>query len=258
MKNNISIIASSIFVVIVVLSTFSCKKTDETIPDLKLYKDSVDTIFLNEKLVDPGALSIDNFDGDISSLISSDYLTVINKDSTGKYIVTYKIVDKAGNINLKKRSVYVVNQAFPWQGNYNAVDTLFNLPIAVSSDTFRKTYSVKVVASWKENRVLWIKGYGQYSTTGYPSINLTANVLDSSGTLKKANVPLVNIKNLTYGVATAACATSSHKIKSLYDFYLYNVGTKTIQIEYEDEIYEPIDCVALKRGRLKLTYTSAL
>ncbi len=250
----------SILVLIFLLSYSSCKKKDEAIPNISLKGAAIDTIILNEKLIDPGALANDSIDGDITPQIQSDYLNVINKDSVGLYTVTYKITDKAGNVNTIKRQVYVMNQAQIWEGSYNAIDSIFKIPIVSLADSFRKTYPVKIRASKFKNKEFLINGFGKFSATNYPTINIVAVAVDSNSIFTKANIPPSDqpLINVSY-IPAITCTTSSHKIKSFQRFYLKTAVTpKKIFIEYEDEVYDPATCLALYRGKLYLTYTGGL
>jgi len=251
-------VAIATLTIISILLVASCQKPDETIPEIKLKGGEVDTVILNEKLIDPGAQAVDKVDGNISPDIKSDYLSVINKDSVGLYEVTYLISDKAGNANKKTRSVYVMNQAQNWEGTYGVVDTLFT-PLNAPPDTlYRKVYTIKIVASYYRNKEIWIGGFGKFTapsaTPAATSINLIATVVDSAGSFLRASTEIIDLPNLYYAAAPA-CQTTSHRIRSYRNdgssnFYLTG---NIIQFVYEDEIYAPIGCTGLYYGKVKLT-----
>lgn len=115
---------SAALVGVLMLGLTSCKK-DETAPVITITGGNTQTVSLNAALTDPGATANDDTDGDVSSLVTSDYLTAVDKDKTGTYTVTYTVADKAGNTSTATKAVTVRNDAYLWAGNYN-VDDLFN------------------------------------------------------------------------------------------------------------------------------------
>lgn len=231
--------------ILVFLSATSCRKRDNVLPEIKLVGKSVDTIILNEKLIDPGANAVDDIDGNVSSDIKSDYLTLVNPDSTGTYEVTYTVSDKTGNTNSVKRTVVVINQAFPWAGTYNATDTFFD-PAGV----VRKTYQLVVVPDFYKNRKVYLKQFGNFKYNNAP-INLVGyvvNIPDSSSNITKMEIPVPdkNLPALTYGPA-GSCQVKTHIFRSTSPFYLYS-NPKKFTFSYEDQVIDPVSCTYILNG----------
>lgn len=82
------------------------KKEDKTKPDIILIGEKEITINKGENFKEPGVKAIDNIDGDITSMIKVTGSVDIYK--VGTYILTYSVVDKAGNKNSKTRKIIVV------------------------------------------------------------------------------------------------------------------------------------------------------
>ena len=85
--------------------TFSCKKK-KTAPTLTLNGESSITICLGDVFTDPGAMSIDAYDEDISSLI--EVVSNVNSDSLGSYTIEYTSTDENDNVSVLTRNVQVL------------------------------------------------------------------------------------------------------------------------------------------------------
>lgn len=96
----------------------SCKHTDDTPPIISLVGDTLIKHPLNQIYVDAGATAQDETDGNISKSI---YINnPVDVDRTGEYIITYSVVDQAGNeANPIHRTVNVYNQANNFEGSYS-------------------------------------------------------------------------------------------------------------------------------------------
>lgn len=84
--------------------TFSCKKK-KTAPTLTLNGESSITICLGDVFTDPGAVSIDAYDEDISSLIEVE--SNVNLDSLGTYTIEYTSTDENDNVSIMTRNIQV-------------------------------------------------------------------------------------------------------------------------------------------------------
>jgi hypothetical protein len=235
-------------IILISLITFlyvSCKKRDNVLPEIKLVGTSVDTIILNEKLIDPGANAVDDIDGNVSANIQSDYLTLINKDSAGTYEVTYTVSDKTGNINSIKRTVVVINQAFKWAGTYNAIDTFSD-----QSGIVRKTYQLVLVPDFFKNKKIYLKQFGNFKYNNAP-INLVGylvNIPDSASNFTKMEIPVPekDLPPLTFGPA-GTCQTKTHRFRSAAPFYLNN-NPRGFTFYYEDQVISPVSCTYISYG----------
>ena len=96
---------------------FSCQENDDVPPVITLTGADSVTHVLNELYIDQGATAIDETDGNISSNIYID--NQVDENKLGKYWVTYKAVDEAGNEALPvSRYVRVINLGWIYMGNY--------------------------------------------------------------------------------------------------------------------------------------------
>jgi hypothetical protein len=101
-----------------------CQKKDDLPPTLTLLGAETINHVLNSPYNDPGATATDERDGNITSKIYTD--NQVNIDKIGEYLVTYKVVDEAGNearpIN---RLVSVFNEGKVYSGNYFLKETQY-------------------------------------------------------------------------------------------------------------------------------------
>jgi hypothetical protein len=107
-----------LFLLLVVLA---CKKTDEQPPVITLKgNDSIGHI-LNTTYNDPGASATDEFEGNVSTKIYVD--NTVNENLVGEYVITYTVVDEAGNEAAPAhRWVFVYNTAYKYESNYSVID----------------------------------------------------------------------------------------------------------------------------------------
>jgi len=145
-----------------------CKK-DEEAPVITPKGGNTQTVVLNASLTDPGATADDNEDGDISTSVTSDYMTVVNKDLAGTYTVTYKATDEAGNEGMATLSVTVKNDASAWAGDYTVTDV-----IGGSTATYPQTVATSPTVN---NRITFNK-FGNYTNTSGIYANITGTTVD--------------------------------------------------------------------------------
>jgi hypothetical protein len=145
-----------------------CKK-DEEAPVITPKGGNTQTVVLNASLTDPGATADDNEDGDLTSSITSDYLTVVKKDLAGTYTVTYKCSDEAGNEGTATLSVTVKNDASAWAGDYAVTDV-------VGGATYN--YSQTVTASATVNNRITFNKFGNYANNTGIYANITGTNVD--------------------------------------------------------------------------------
>ena len=82
--------------------------SDTTNPIITLRGDNPQTIILGNAYKELGAIASDNIDGDLTSSIAID-TTAIDTATLGEYVVTYSVLDVAGNDTLINRVVKVIN-----------------------------------------------------------------------------------------------------------------------------------------------------
>ncbi len=78
---------------------------DTTPPVLTLNGASTINLYINDSFVDPGATALDDKDGDISGLITTN--STVDTGNVGTYFVNYTVSDLSGNIDQKTRIVIV-------------------------------------------------------------------------------------------------------------------------------------------------------
>jgi hypothetical protein len=135
---------------LVALVMFSCNNDKDTTAPVITLKGSADTtIILNTLWTDPGATAVDDVDGNVPVAVSG----VVNKDLVGRYTITYKASDAAGNISTKTRSVKVRNTADIWAGNYSVTDNC-------NGDIF--TYTDDISVSQTKNTYVNVNNFRNY------------------------------------------------------------------------------------------------
>lgn len=162
---------SAALVGVLMLGLTSCKK-DETAPVITITGGNTQTVSLNAALTDPGATANDDSDGDVSSLVTSDYLEAVDKDQTGTYTVTYTVADKAGNTSTSTKAVTVRNDAYAWEGNYAVTDL-------VGGQTTNYTEIIST-SETVNNRILFNK-FGNYTGNNTIYANITGNDITVPG-----------------------------------------------------------------------------
>lgn len=134
-----------------------CKKdSDATAPVLTLIGNNPMFVVANDEdfyNTDPGATSLDDKDGDLTSKIIvdyGDYSSDISKNKAGDYNINYTSSDKSGNTTTETRLLYVTHSGAQLGGlTFHALDTAYqagnpnpsaiayNVPFSVSSQKFR-------------------------------------------------------------------------------------------------------------------------
>jgi hypothetical protein len=85
---------------------------DTTVPVITLNGNAIENVAVGSSYTDPGATATDNYDGDISNIIS----TTGSADSStvGTYTITYDVIDSQGNSAIAEtRTVNVVDEVAP-------------------------------------------------------------------------------------------------------------------------------------------------
>jgi len=159
-----------------------CKKDDTTAPTITLKGDASQTISLNSTYVDPGATANDDEDGDVTSSITSDYITAVDEDKTGTYTVTYKVSDAAGNEGAATRTVIVKNDAEAWAGTYTVTEnggTPYSQVVSVST-TVNNRLTFNKFANYTNNTSIYATVTG--NNIDVPAQSSGTNIGSGSGT----------------------------------------------------------------------------
>jgi surface protein with Ig-like domain len=125
---------------------------------------------LNSTYVDPGAIAIDDHDGNITP-----YMTVsgtVDNNLAGPYQISYMVSDSAGNTGTVMRIVYIENDADYLNGTYFTTQSP-NQP----------WYQSITASSTINNRIIFSK-FGNYSnnTAIYATVSGSSIILDSPQT----------------------------------------------------------------------------
>lgn len=110
-----------LFITVVVLLQ-ACSEKDDVPPLLTI--DGADSLehVLNQTYIDAGASAYDETDGDISKSIYVD--NTVDENFMGEYLVTYHVIDKAGNeASPVSRFVNIFNSARPFSASYFVTET---------------------------------------------------------------------------------------------------------------------------------------
>jgi hypothetical protein len=169
MKRNLMMYATTLLIGGSMVFT-SCK--DEEAPVITLKGDSVQVVNLTEA-ADPGATANDDKDGDVSSAITSTYLTAVEKNNVGTYTATYTSSDESGNTTTKDRTVKVKGDYLA--GSYNVNDVV----TGSTSGSGTYTYTVTASASADTYNKLTLSDFGGFNATVYCTVEGTVVTIPS-------------------------------------------------------------------------------
>ena len=173
----------------VVLTLNSCKKEDTTAPVVTIAGGSTAISPLNATFTNPAATAKDEEDGDIATVTVTG---TVDKNQTGDYTLTYTATDAAGNAGTATLVVTVRNDAYEWEGDYDATETDANGPYTYSE-------SVEVYASETVNNRLVFDRFADFDNSDGVYMNITGTNID---------VPLQTATDI--GSGTATCDIASH------------------------------------------------
>ncbi len=135
---------------LVMLTLFSCKEDDQTLPVVTLNGDSFVSIPLNGSYTEQGASATDIQDGALNVSISG----TVNTGLEGQYAIRYTATDAAGNTGETIRVVSVLNQAGYMKGSWACT--------ALSpGDTLN--YNSQLSTSSTINFRIWVQGFAGYA-----------------------------------------------------------------------------------------------
>ena len=148
--------------------------SDTTIPTITLIGSNSITLEKGDSFTDPGATAADNTDGDISAnIVKSGSVTV---SETGTYILTYDVLDAAGNAAITRtRSIQVIDTTPPLitligsSPINHELSTAFTDPGATATDVPSQDLSSSIVVT------------GSVDVNLAGTYNLTYNVTDTNG-----------------------------------------------------------------------------
>ena len=81
---------------------------DKDAPFIELNGDKEITIYVGENYEEKGAIANDTYDGVLTDKI--EVSGIVDKDTVGTYIITYKVVDSSNNESILERKVNVINK----------------------------------------------------------------------------------------------------------------------------------------------------
>jgi hypothetical protein len=145
-----------IFTLLILICINACKK-DKTNPVINLIGDSVLEIGFGISTTDPGANAYDETDGDVTASLKSDWNETVNVNKTGRYMVTYTVVDKGKNKAIAFRQVIVKYGVPNFVGDYNNVYT--NI---YGTSTNQWTTNISIGDNNKQIKVNNFEGLGYY------------------------------------------------------------------------------------------------
>ncbi|WP_158587196.1 immunoglobulin-like domain-containing protein [Motilimonas pumila] len=86
---------------------------DDLQPTINLIGERHITVKAGADYMDPGAIAIDNYDGDISASI--EVTNNVNTAAAGNYDITYKVEDSQGNFTYQTRNVVVIEPVYSYK-----------------------------------------------------------------------------------------------------------------------------------------------
>ena len=151
---------------------------DTTKPTITMKGNSSDTISLNSPYIDPGVTASDDIDGDISSRVT--VVGTVDKDRRGGNYIYYTVKDAAGNSAQAVRYVYVRNDAYKFEGNYNVVSNCgsgFNGLNSTCTIEASSSTNTKITLS---NQQFQTSGFGVALLVSGTSISMYTQLVGSS------------------------------------------------------------------------------
>jgi hypothetical protein len=187
---------------------YSCKKNDETAPDLSLQGANPLYLQLGDTWIEPGYLANDDVDGDITSKVV--ITSHLNTEQVNHYELVYSIEDKAGNSTTLIRDVYVTSNRL--KGSYHVKDSI----VGTNAGIYEYNFSV-LQDSLLYNKIIFknFRGFGE-------SVIVNATVTGPSVTLPSqspANIP-AGYESTVLGGATYHVG----EIKTMYYIMKYLVS----------------------------------
>lgn len=148
----------------------SCKKEDIDAPEITIEGGNAIYHSLNATFANPTATATDEEDGAIADVTVTG---TVNEDLAGDYTLTYKATDAAGNEGTATLVVTVRNDAYEWEGSYDAIDSITGI-------TLPYKYAQTVTASTTINNRIHFSEFADYDyNTGiYGTVGATGATVD--------------------------------------------------------------------------------
>lgn len=151
-KNIISVAAISL--VIATIFFISCKKENNTPPDIIVTGANPDTVILGTAYIDSPVTAVDNKGNNLTSEIVSNYSSYNpNTSQAGTYTITYLVSDANGNTTSATRTVCVVVAPANLKGYWSVTDLI---------DTTTITYIDLLYTSATPDNV-YVTRFGDYN-----------------------------------------------------------------------------------------------
>jgi len=161
---------------------------DKTAPVITLNGNATITLNKGEAYVEQGAVAVDDVDGDVNVVISGR----VDTNRVGRYTITYRATDSAGNRATKQRvvnvvdnapnpndSIYIVNSNNPVEPNVVIHDpTPRGAHYEYIYDNQLKGYTLRLHSHWIENshHILGYDAHERYVWNEYPEYQNKLNI----------------------------------------------------------------------------------
>ena len=167
------------FFLITVLLFPSCEKDDTTPPNIALNGSSFVQVALGKTYKELGATASDKVDGYLSPVVTG----YVNTAQLGNYIITYSVIDAAGNTAKATRTVNVYLSSGNLAPNlYNVSDTIKS---GMGASTI-KTYVSRCSKSLSDSTKIYLTNFGNFASAD----SVTA-VITPTGTVTIASQQLI-------------------------------------------------------------------
>lgn len=160
-----------LLITMLTITILSCKQTDDLPPIITLSGSDTVNHILNAVYNDAGATATDEFEGNVSSKIFID--NTVNENLVGEYVVTYTVVDEAGNEAAPAhRWVFVYNTAWKFIGDYTLTENqVYPDPAQCDYEIFIYTDSIV------NNRIVFTSLNCDFGQQVYADINDTLIIM---------------------------------------------------------------------------------
>ena len=182
---------------------------DTTVPVITLAGNASENFAVGSSYTDPGATATDNYDGDISNIIST--TGSVDSSTVGTYTITYDVIDSQGNNAITEtRTVNVVDEVAPTISLFGQAN--INLEVY---DTYTES-GASAIDNYDGNISSSIVKSGAVDTSVIDTYTLTYDITDANGNIattvsrtvvvEDTTAPVIALSgqaNLTLEVGTA-------------------------------------------------------
>ena len=163
---------------------------DTIVPVITLAGNASENVAVGSSYADPGATAADNYDGDISNIIST--TGSVDSSTVGAYTITYDVIDSQGNSAITEtRTVNVVDEVAPTISLFGQAN--INLEVY---DTYTES-GASAIDNYEGNISSSIVTSGTVDTSIVDTYTLTYDITDANGNSATSVLRTVVVEDTT-------------------------------------------------------------